>query len=343
MENANANANISVWWDIETCQFPTNNFDDIYYIAKNIHLALSNVNLHGRLTISAYGNSDLIPSKVRRALYIMGTSLRLLPTKGGVYNGIMPDLLIWALQNPPPANILLISSDDSFSSFLHEFSMQGFNIILSAPSPVDASLAAAANIFWHWPTYISWKLLNAIQQMTMENANTNISVWWDVGNCQIPTNFDSIDCIVNNIRLALLKANLRGKLSISAYGNTNLIASGLQHALSTAGIPLCHVPSGDVYKVIMFDMLKWVLKNHAPASIMLLSSDVRFSKLLYDLSVRRYNILLSAPSKVCASLASTANVIWLWSTLISGGSPLKTAEQLSASLLDQVQDGESNI
>lgn len=85
MENANANANISVWWDIETCQFPTNNFDDIYYIAKNIHLALSNVNLHGRLTISAYGNSDLIPSKVRRALYIMGTSLRLLPTKGGIY------------------------------------------------------------------------------------------------------------------------------------------------------------------------------------------------------------------------------------------------------------------
>lgn len=87
----------------------------------------------------------------------------------GVYNGIMPDLLIWALQNPPPANILLISSDDSFSSFLHEFSMQGFNIILSAPSPVDASLAAAANIFWHWPTDISsGKPLNAIQQVTFK-------------------------------------------------------------------------------------------------------------------------------------------------------------------------------
>lgn len=84
----------------------------------------------------------------------------------------------------------------------------------------------------------------------MENANTNISVWWDVGNCQIPTNFDSIDCIVNNIRLAFLKANLRGKLSISAYGNTNLIASGLQHALSTAGIPLCHVPTGGIYLFI---------------------------------------------------------------------------------------------
>lgn len=96
---------------------------------------------------------------------------------------------------------------------------------------------------------------------------------------------------------------------------------------------LLHIYNGvfisDVCKVIMFDMLKWVSENPAPASIMLLSSDVRFSRLLYDLSVRWYNILLSAPSKVCASLTSTANVIWLWSTLISGGSPLKTAEQVT--------------
>ena len=68
MENANAKANISVWWDIETCQIPTNNFDDIYYIAKNIRLALSNANLHGKLSISAYGNTNLIVSWVQHAL-----------------------------------------------------------------------------------------------------------------------------------------------------------------------------------------------------------------------------------------------------------------------------------
>lgn len=346
MENANANskAKISVWWDIETCPFPTNNFDHIYYFAKNITLALSNANLHGKLSFFVYANSNLIPSKVLHALNIMGISLCHVPTKG-VFNGITQDLLLWVFENPPPANILLISSDDSFSRFLHDLSMQGFNTILSAPSTVDASFTAAANTFWHWPTLISrGRSLNAIEQMTMENANTNISVWWDVGNCQIPTNIDSIDCIVKNIRLALLNANLRGKLSIFAYGNKNLIASEVQHALSTTDIPLCHVPTGDVYKDIMFDMFKWVSENPAPASIMLISSDDSFSRLLYDLSVRRgYNILLAAPSKVCASLTSTANAIWLWSTLISGGSPLKTAEQLSTSLLDQVQDGESNI
>lgn len=97
---------------------------------------------------------------------------------------------------------------------------------------------------------------------------------------------------------------------------------------------LLHIYNGvfisDVYKDIMFDMFKWVSENPAPASIMLISSDDSFSRLLYDLSVRRgYNILLAAPSKVCASLTSTANAIWLWSTLISGGSPLKTAEQVT--------------
>jgi hypothetical protein len=82
MENANAKANISVWWDIETCPFPTNNFDHIYYFAKNITLALSNANLHGKLSFFVYANSNLIPSKVLHALNIMGISLCHVPTQG---------------------------------------------------------------------------------------------------------------------------------------------------------------------------------------------------------------------------------------------------------------------
>jgi hypothetical protein len=92
--------------------------------------------------------------------------------------------------------------------------------------------------------------------MTMENANTNISVWWDVGNCQIPTNFDSIDCVAKNIRLALSNANFHGKLSISAYGNTNLIPTEVQHALSTTGISLCHVRTRGIYLFIHNHILR---------------------------------------------------------------------------------------
>jgi len=43
----------------------------------------------------------------------------------GVYNGIMQDFLVWVLENPTPANILLISSDDSFSSFFMNFLCEG--------------------------------------------------------------------------------------------------------------------------------------------------------------------------------------------------------------------------
>jgi len=93
----------------------------------------------------------------------------------GVYNGIMQDMLVWVLENPAPSNILLISSDDSFSSFLHDLSMWRFNILLSAPSPVDASPTAAANIIWHWPTLISrGRPLNAIEQVgNLQNLNPN--------------------------------------------------------------------------------------------------------------------------------------------------------------------------
>jgi hypothetical protein len=87
----------------------------------------------------------------------------------GVFNGITQDLLLWVFENRPPANILLISSDDSFSRFLHDLSMQGFNTLLSAPSTVDASFTAAANTFWHWPTLISHGTpLNAIEQVTFK-------------------------------------------------------------------------------------------------------------------------------------------------------------------------------
>lgn len=79
----NARATIKVWWDVESCPVPAN-FDGLYYIAKNIRLALSNENFHGTPSIYAYGDRDGIPSEVRTALYRTGISLYHVPT-GGIY------------------------------------------------------------------------------------------------------------------------------------------------------------------------------------------------------------------------------------------------------------------
>jgi len=84
MNMENARATIKVWWDVESCPVPAN-FDGLYYIAKNIRLALSNANFHGKLSISAYGNTDLIPGEVQNALQRTGISFHHVPTGGITY------------------------------------------------------------------------------------------------------------------------------------------------------------------------------------------------------------------------------------------------------------------
>ena len=69
------------------------------------------------------------------------------------------------------------------------------------------------------------------------------SVWWDIENCQVPKNCDP-HTIAQNISSALVKMNYCGPVSISAYGDTNRIPASVQHALSSTGIALNHVPAG---------------------------------------------------------------------------------------------------
>ncbi|VVB17583.1 unnamed protein product [Arabis nemorensis] len=76
-----------------------------------------------------------------------------------------------------------------------------------------------------------------------EYAMARTSVWWDIENCPVPKGWDAHG-IAQNISSALMKMNYSGPLSISSYGNTNLIPNFVQQALSSTGIALNHVPSG---------------------------------------------------------------------------------------------------
>lgn len=70
------------------------------------------------------------------------------------------------------------------------------------------------------------------------------SVWWDIENCQVPRGSDA-HVIAQNISSALANEGYKGPVTISAYGDTNKIASGVQQALSSTGIALNHVPAGE--------------------------------------------------------------------------------------------------
>ncbi|KAG6704261.1 hypothetical protein I3843_07G122400 [Carya illinoinensis] len=154
------------------------------------------------------------------------------------------------------------------------------------------------------------------------------SVWWDIENCQVPKGCDP-HSIAQNISSALIKMNYCGPISISAYCDTTRIPATVQHALSSTGIALNHVPTGvkDASdKKILVDMLFWAVDNPAPANFMLISGDRDFSNALHQLRMRRYNILLAQPHKASAPLIAAAKSVWLWTSLSAGGSPLSSGE-----------------
>jgi hypothetical protein len=63
---------------------------------------------------------------------------------------ILVDMLFWAVDNPAPANFMLISGDRDFSSALHQLRMRRYNILLAQPQKASVPLIAAAKTLWLW-------------------------------------------------------------------------------------------------------------------------------------------------------------------------------------------------
>ncbi|GAB4830633.1 hypothetical protein Ancab_020399 [Ancistrocladus abbreviatus] len=148
-------AKTSVWWDIENCQVPRG--CEPHGIAQNISSALVNLNYRGPVSISAYGDTNRIPSSIQQALSSTGISLNHVPSglKDASDKKILVDMLFWAVDNPAPANYLLISGDRDFSSALHQLRMRRYNILLAQPQKASAALIAAAKSVWQWTSLVA--------------------------------------------------------------------------------------------------------------------------------------------------------------------------------------------
>ncbi|XP_055803640.1 uncharacterized protein LOC129872761 [Solanum dulcamara] len=158
-------------------------------------------------------------------------------------------------------------------------------------------------------------------------AAAKTSVWWDIENCQVPKGCDAYT-IGQNINTALMKMNYHGPVTISAYGDTNGIPSSIQRALSNTGISLNHVPAGvkdACDKKILVDMILWAVDNPAPANYLLISGSTDFSHAIYQLRMRRYNILLAQPFNASHALTAAATNVWQWTSLAAGRYPREVA------------------
>ncbi|XP_060167412.1 uncharacterized protein LOC132598507 [Lycium barbarum] len=149
-ESLYSGARVSVWWDIENCQVQRGS--DPHAIAQNISSALVNMNYCGPVSISAYGDTTKISSSVQQALNSTGIGLNHVPAgvKDASDKKILVDMLFWAVDNPAPANYLLISGDRDFSNALHQLRMRRYNILLAQPQKASVPLIAAAKTVWLW-------------------------------------------------------------------------------------------------------------------------------------------------------------------------------------------------
>ncbi|XP_047317496.1 secreted protein C-like isoform X2 [Impatiens glandulifera] len=214
------NAKISVWWDIENCEVPKKS--DPHCIAQNVSSALVKMKYCGPVsTVSSYGDTTRLPSPVQQALNSTGISLNHVPAgaKDASDKKILVDMLLWAVDNPAPANYLLISGDRDFSNALHQLRMRRYNIILAQPKNASAPLVAAARSVWLWTT-----LCDGGPPLTKDEANQIVKT--QSNSCSVtdtPKNYPSDGSKPNDGRTFDTKQ--KGKQSVGSQSSSDSLSN----------------------------------------------------------------------------------------------------------------------
>ncbi|XP_057782929.1 uncharacterized protein LOC131000838 isoform X2 [Salvia miltiorrhiza] len=140
---------------MENCPVPSDvRSEDV---AGNIRMALRvHPIIDGAVTMfSAYGDFNAFPRRLREGCQRTGVKLIDVPNgrKDASDKAILIDMFLFALDNPPPSSIMLISGDVDFAPALHILGQRGYTVILAIPSRVGVSsaLSNAGRFVWDWP------------------------------------------------------------------------------------------------------------------------------------------------------------------------------------------------
>ncbi|GMP48436.1 hypothetical protein CsSME_00015786 [Camellia sinensis var. sinensis] len=149
-----SHGSVAILWDIENCPVPSDvRSEDV---AGNIRMALRvHPVIKGAVTMfSAYGDFNAFPRRLREGCQRTGVKLIDVPSgrKDAADKAILVDMFLFALDNPPPSSIMLISGDVDFAPALHILGQRGYTVILVIPSRVDVSsaLCNAGRFVWDW-------------------------------------------------------------------------------------------------------------------------------------------------------------------------------------------------
>lgn len=147
---------VAILWDIENCPVPSDVRPED--VGNNIRMALKvHPVIKGAVTVfSAYGDFNAFPRRLREGCQRTGVKLIDVPNgrKDAADKAILVDMFLFALDNPPPSSIMLISGDVDFAPALHILGQRGYTIILVIPSGtgVSSALSSAGKFVWDWPS-----------------------------------------------------------------------------------------------------------------------------------------------------------------------------------------------
>ncbi|GKA15774.1 endonuclease [Tanacetum coccineum] len=149
---------IAILWDMENCPVPSDVRPED--VAGNIRMALRvHPIINGAVTVfSAYGDFNGFSRRLREGCQRTGVKLVDVPNgrKDAADKAILVDMFLFALDNPPPSYIMLISGDVDFSHALHVLGQRGYTVIIAIPSGVGVSSALrnAGSFVWDWPSVV---------------------------------------------------------------------------------------------------------------------------------------------------------------------------------------------
>ena len=63
---------------------------------------------------------------------------------------LLEELFFWALDNPPPSHVLLISGDHYYATAISGLKSRGYDIVLICPTHVATSLLKSVNHSLNW-------------------------------------------------------------------------------------------------------------------------------------------------------------------------------------------------
>eukprot|EP00850_Spirogloea_muscicola_P026291 SM006505S20280 [mRNA] locus=s6505:3:833:- [translate_table: standard] len=145
---------IAVWWDAESCGLP--GYVHPGHLVANMGAALQRAAVHGLLSIFAYADVHRLSPPAHAALAATGVNFYHVPSGRGSQVAMAVDMLLWALNNPPPAHVLLASGRSEYTKVMQRLWLLGYNVLVALPDGGGAGgpLADAASQVWLWDRFV---------------------------------------------------------------------------------------------------------------------------------------------------------------------------------------------